>query len=76
MNLMVTGGAGFIGSRFVELLVSQEISNQYSSITVVDSLTYSGNLSNLDSVISNPKFYFHQEDICKTDGIEAIIQQR
>ncbi len=76
MNLMITGGAGFIGSRFAELLVSQKISHQYSSITVVDSLTYSGNLSNLDSVISSPQFYFHQVDICNKAGIETVIQQR
>ena len=76
MNLMITGGAGFIGSRFTELLVSQEISNQYTSITVVDNLTYSGNLSNLDSVISTPKFYFHEVDICNKAGIEAVIEQR
>ena len=76
MNLMITGGAGFIGSRFAELLVSQEISNQYSSITVVDNLTYSGNLSNLDAVISKPQFYFHKADICNNSDIEAIIEHR
>jgi dTDP-glucose 4,6-dehydratase len=76
MNLMITGGAGFIGSRFAELLVSQEIPNQYSSITVVDNLTYSGNLSNLDAVISKPEFYFHKADICNKEDIEAIIEHR
>lgn len=76
MNLMITGGAGFIGSRFAELLVSQEIPNQYSSITVVDNLTYSGNLSNLDTVISSAEFYFHKADICNKADIEAIIKQR
>jgi dTDP-glucose 4,6-dehydratase len=76
MNLLITGGAGFIGSRFAELLISQEIPNQYSSITVVDNLTYSGNLSNLDAVISKPKFYFHKADICNKAEIEAIIEQR
>ena len=63
MNLLITGGAGFIGSRFAELLVNQEIPNKYSSITVVDKLTYSGNLSNLDSIISTPEFYFQKGDI-------------
>jgi dTDP-glucose 4,6-dehydratase len=76
MNLLITGGAGFIGSRFAELLVSQEIPNQYSSITVVDNLTYSGNLSNLDAVISAPEFYFHKADICNKVKIEGIIKQR
>jgi dTDP-glucose 4,6-dehydratase len=76
MNLMITGGAGFIGSRFAELLVSQEIVNNFSSITVVDNLTYSGNLSNLDSILSTPEFYFHQVDICNKEEIDAVIQQR
>jgi dTDP-glucose 4,6-dehydratase len=73
---MITGGAGFIGSRFAELLVSQEIPNQFSSITVVDNLTYSGNLSNLDSVISTPEFYFHKVDICNQVEVETVIKER
>jgi dTDP-glucose 4,6-dehydratase len=76
MNLMITGGAGFIGSRFAELLVSQEIPNEFSSITVVDNLTYSGNLSNLDSVISTPEFYFHKVDICNQVDLEGVIKER
>jgi dTDP-glucose 4,6-dehydratase len=76
MNLMITGGAGFIGSRFAELLVSQEIPNQFSSITVVDKLTYSGNLSNLDSVITTPRFYFHKVDICNQAEVEGVINER
>jgi dTDP-glucose 4,6-dehydratase len=76
MNLLVTGGAGFIGSRFVELLISKEIPNHYSSITVVDNLNYSGNLSNLDSVISSPQFYFQKTDICNKSQIEAVIKER
>ena len=76
MNLMITGGAGFIGSRFAEMLATKEIPNQYSSITVVDNLTYSGNLSNLDAVISTPEFYFHKADICNKTDIESIIEQR
>jgi dTDP-glucose 4,6-dehydratase len=72
---MITGGAGFIGSRFAELLVSHEIPNKFSSITIVDNLTYSGNLANLDSIISSPQFYFKEVDICNQAGIEAIIQE-
>ena len=71
---MITGGAGFIGSRFAELLVSQDIQNHFSSITVVDDLTYSGKLSNLDSVISTPEFYFHKVDICNQDEVEDVIK--
>ena len=74
--MLVTGGAGFIGSRFVELLMTQEIPNKFSNITVVDKLTYSGNLSNLDSVISMPGFYFHQVDICNQSAMEEVIVER
>ena len=76
MNLLVTGGAGFIGSRFAELIALQEIANEYSSITVVDNLTYSGNLSNLDSIISLPQFYFHKADICNQTEMEGIFAER
>lgn len=76
MNLLITGGAGFIGSRFAELLVNQEIPNKYSSITVVDKLTYSGNLSNLDSIISTPEFYFQKGDICNQEEIAEILKTR
>jgi dTDP-glucose 4,6-dehydratase len=76
MNLMITGGAGFIGSRFAELLVTQEIPNEFSSITVVDNLTYSGNLANLDLVISTPTFYFHKADICNQGEIEQVLKDR
>ena len=76
MNLMITGGAGFIGSRFAELLVTQEIPNKFSSITVVDSLTYSGNLANLNSIISSPKFYFHKVDICNSTELESVMNER
>lgn len=76
MNLMITGGAGFIGSRFTELLVSRVIPHQFTSITVVDNLTYSGNIANLDSVMSKPDFYFHKADICNSAEIDQIMERR
>ena len=69
MNVLVTGGAGFIGSQFVRLLLNGESGfENVKKVTVVDSLTYSGNLNNLSSVsqdsrlkvevntINNPEF--------------------
>jgi dTDP-glucose 4,6-dehydratase len=76
MNLMITGGAGFIGSRFAELLVTQEIPNKFESTTVVDNLTYSGNLANLASVISTPQYYFYKVDICNKDEIDSVLNER
>lgn len=73
MNLLITGGAGFIGSRFAEMLVSGSIPNSYSSITVVDKLTYSGNLANLNAVISAPGFKFIEADICERETMGNIF---
>jgi dTDP-glucose 4,6-dehydratase len=74
MNLLITGGAGFIGSRFAEMLVTESIAHSYSSITVVDKLTYSGNHSNLDSVISHPGFKFIHADICDSETMTQIFR--
>lgn len=75
MNVLITGGAGFIGSRFAEMLVNEEIVNPFTSIVVVDKLTYSGNIANLDGIIQNPKFTFEQADICNHDAISGIMKK-
>jgi len=58
------------------LLVTQEIPNEFSSITVVDSLTYSGNLANLNSIMSSPIFYFYKVDICNSTELEWVMSER
>ena len=73
MNLLITGGAGFIGSRFAEMLMTGSILNPYSSITVVDKLTYSGNLANLDAVITAPGFKFIEADICDRATMDEVF---
>jgi dTDP-glucose 4,6-dehydratase len=73
MNVLITGGAGFIGSRFAEMLVNEEIVNPFASITVVDKLTYSGNKANLDGIMENSRFQFEQADICDEIAIKAIL---
>jgi dTDP-glucose 4,6-dehydratase len=75
MNLLITGGAGFIGSRFAEMFMTGSIPNSYSSITVVDKLTYSGNLANLNAVISTPDFKFIEADICDRATMEEVFHQ-
>ena len=65
MKLLVTGGAGFIGSHFVDLLLTDPaIENQVSKILVIDKLTYAGDIKNLELVLENPKFQFIEGDIC------------
>lgn len=73
MNLLITGGAGFIGSRFAEMLTSQEILNPFNQIVVIDKLTYSGNRANLQAIESNPKFAFEMLDICDEAGVRQAL---
>ncbi|HEX9922451.1 MAG TPA: dTDP-glucose 4,6-dehydratase [Anaerolineae bacterium] len=71
-NILVTGGAGFIGSNFVQYLLGK-----YDDIQVVvyDKLTYAGNPANLAPVADNPRYHFEQGDICNAADVEKIMQQ-
>ena len=60
MNILITGGAGFIGSA----LIRELIGNSNHKVLNYDSLTYSGNLSSLDSISDSPRYKFIQADIC------------
>lgn len=73
MRLLVTGGAGFIGSTFVR----QQLPNQESivELAVVDKLTYAGNLENLDDHLSDPRLRFIQADICDRAAMAECIEQ-
>jgi dTDP-glucose 4,6-dehydratase len=70
MKLLVTGGAGFIGSAFVRLLLSGR-----SSIELVnlDKLTYAGNLENLEPVAADPRYRFVRGDICDATLVNSIL---
>lgn len=61
MRILVTGGAGFIGSNFVTLLLQK---HPECEVVVLDKLTYAGNLRNLDEVRDHPQLSFIQGDIC------------
>lgn len=76
MNLLVTGGAGFIGSRFVELVLQNHELPNLGSVTVVDKLTYSGNIVNLDAIRTHSRFYFQKADICDQAEIENLVNKR
>ena len=69
MIILVTGGAGFIGSALVRLLLS----DSESVVVNVDKLTYAGHLESLQSVESNPRHHFERVDICDRADIERIF---
>lgn len=70
MRLFVTGGAGFIGSNFVRMVLDGRLPGlEDAHITVFDALTYSGTLTNLESVKDSPRFSFVQGDIRHTDAV-------
>ncbi|KFZ36854.1 spore coat protein [Shewanella mangrovi] len=70
-RLLVTGGAGFIGTNFVNYWLAQHPND---SVTVLDALTYAGNADNLQSVMKSPKFRFVKGDICDTDLVESLLR--
>ena len=72
MKLLVTGGAGFIGSNFVLFMLQQH--PDYEIINV-DALTYAGNIENLKSIEHNPKHTFVKVDITDAQAIEQLMQQ-
>ena len=69
MRLLVTGGAGFIGSNFVRW----KLANSDDSVTVLDALTYAGNLENLEDLESDPRYRFVKGDITDRDAVQAAM---
>jgi dTDP-glucose 4,6-dehydratase len=70
MKFLVTGGAGFIGSCFVRMMIRERTGD---SVINLDKLTYSGNLENLAEVDGNPRYSFVQGDICDGALVSALI---
>lgn len=70
-NLLVTGGAGFIGSNFVHYVLTHE-----PELTIVnlDKLTYAGNLHNLDGLQDHPRHFFVQGDICDPTLVRKVLR--
>ena len=71
MRLLVTGGAGFIGSEYVRLTLREHAED---SVTVLDKLTYAGNPANLDEVRDDPRFRFVEGDICDRDIVTGLVE--
>ena len=70
-NIIITGGAGFIGSHVVRLFV-----NKYPDYKIInlDKLTYAGNLDNLKDIENKPNYKFVRMDICDFEGVLKLIQ--
>lgn len=71
MRVLVTGGAGFIGSAVCRHLV-QDLGY---GVVVIDKLTYAGNLGSLEPVSSNPAFAFERHDICDSEALMRIFEK-
>ena len=71
-NIIITGGAGFIGSHVVRLFV-----NKYPDYHIinVDKLTYAGNLANLKDIENKPNYTFVKADICDFDKMQELMSQ-
>jgi dTDP-glucose 4,6-dehydratase len=74
MKILVTGGAGFIGSHYVRtLLVGGYPGYEKAKVTVLDKLNYAGNLANLDQVKDDPRFSFVRGDICDAGLLDSVV---
>ena len=69
MTILVTGGAGFIGSALVRHLIT----STDEIVVVVDKLTYAGNLDSLSPVADHPRYRFEHADICDADAMRRIV---
>ena len=72
MNIIVTGGAGFIGSNFIFYMLD---SYPEDRIVCMDKLTYAGNLSTLASAMDNPHFRFCKIDICDREAVYRLFEE-
>ena len=70
MKILITGGAGFIGSAFVRMLIAETD----WQVVNLDKLTYAGNLENLAAIENSPRYEFVHGDICDADAVERAAR--
>ncbi|MGO2259800.1 MAG: dTDP-glucose 4,6-dehydratase [Hafnia alvei] len=70
-RILVTGGAGFIGSAVVRHIIA----DTNNSVVVVDKLTYAGNLESLTPIADNERYSFEQVDICNRNELDRVFAQ-
>jgi dTDP-glucose 4,6-dehydratase len=73
VKILVTGGAGFIGSNFIRYFLTQ---HQEYKIINLDKLTYAANLDNLSDVEKNPNYQFVKGDICDSKVVEELLKDK
>ncbi len=71
-TIVVTGGAGFIGSNFVHYILEHE---PEVAVVNIDALTYSGNLSSLSDCLDDPRHFFVKADIANREQMKAVFEQ-
>ncbi|MBB4823646.1 dTDP-D-glucose 4,6-dehydratase [Sporosarcina luteola] len=72
MNLLITGGAGFIGSNFIQYILKK---NREVNIINLDNLTYAGNLLSLKEVEKHPRYTFVQGSICELNIVQNTFEK-
>jgi dTDP-glucose 4,6-dehydratase len=73
MKILITGGAGFIGSNFVVYMVNKYPEYQFVNL---DSLTYAGNLENLKEISNKPNYQFVKGDITDIELVDSLVKAR
>lgn len=70
-NILVTGGAGFIGSNYIKYILEEGL----GGVINLDKLTYAGDLRNLEFAKGNTEYHFVQGDICDTVLVKSLFEQ-